>query len=420
MIDCISELRGKGYDVPLYPSGPSEGREADVKARYARILGSAVNPVLRQGNSDRHVVDMVKEDARRHPSNLIRPWSKASRTHVAYMERGDFYGSERTAVMEGASDVAIELVRSDGTVHILKGNTTLEGGEVIDGSFMDVRELQDYFEREIADARDADVILSLHLKTTMMNVSDPIIFGHCLQAFFKSAFEKHIEVLESVGVRPHDGLKSIFRAIEERLPKDRAEAILADFDRCYDTRPRLAMVDSDRGITNLHVPSDVIVDNSMPIVIRDGGKMWNKHGRLEDTKCLIPDRSYATTYQEVLSYVKTRGQFDPLTMGNICNVGLMADRAEEYGSHDKTFEIPADGAIRVRDNATDRVYLCHDVRKGDVWRMCQTKDRAIRNWVGLAVRRASETGCKTIFWLDPGRSHDAALLPLVRCYLEVR
>jgi len=426
--DCVAELRAKGYDVPLYPPGQPEtltDEERNVKARYAKVLGSAVNPVLRKGNSDRHTSDVVKADAMRNPSRLMKHWSRASRSHVAHMTKGDFYGSERSAVVgDRPVDAVIELVANDGAVTVLKESTKLLPGEVIDGSFMDVNELRQFFESEMKDAMDSKILFSLHLKATMMKVSDPILFGHCVRTFFKDAFDKHKADLGEIGVRPNEGLKSVLRAVKESdLPRESVDAILADFDACYETRPWLAMVDSDRGITNLHVPSDVIIDNSMPLVVRDAGRMWNKLGKLEDVKCCIPDRSYATTYQEVLSYVKTHGQFDPATMGNVCNVGLMALKAEEYGSHDKTFEIPFDGTVRVRDKdgpSGTRVFFEHKVRKGDVWRMCQTKDEPIRDWVRLAVERARETqasGTKTIFWLDPDRAHDASILKKVNEYL---
>lgn len=416
--DCIKELRIKGYNVPLYPSEPQNEEEERIHATYAKVLGSAVNPVIRQGNSDRHAAPVVKKDAQKNPSKLMKLWSKACRTHVAHMTQGDFYASEKSHVMTDATDVTIELVTPDGKVTVLKDCISLLPGEVIDGSFMDVRELCDYYEKEMQDAKDTDILLSLHLKATMMKVSDPVIFGHGLKTFYKSAFDKHGAILEEIGAQPNDGLRNILDVVDQNLPPEKAKEIRDDFESCYDNRPWIAMVDSDKGITNWHVPSNVIIDNSMPLVIRDSGGMWNKLGKLEDTKCLIPDRSYATMYQEVISYVKANGQFDCSTMGNVCNVGLMAMKAEEYGSHDKTFEIETDGMVRVRDKTSGEIYLQHNVRQGDIWRMCQTKDEAIKDWVKLAVTRARETGAKTIFWLDPDRAHDRVILGKVNMYLK--
>lgn len=416
--DCIKELRVKGYNVPLYPHEPASDEEKEIKARYAKVLGSAVNPVLRKGNSDRHVAPVVKRDAKKNPNKLMKLWSKASRTHVSHMDEGDFFGSEQTTVMKKATDVLIELVKPDGEVEILKQGLTLEPGELIDGSFMDVAKLCEYFEREMNEAKETNILLSLHLKATMMKVSDPIIFGHCLKTFFKSAYEKHSDLLEQIGAKPNNGLRNIFDVVDKKLIPAKSKEIRKDFEACYEDRPWLAMVNSDKGITNLHVPSDIIIDNSMPIVIRDSGCMYNKLGKLEDTKCLIPDRCYANVYQEVISYTKANGQFDCSTMGNVSNVGLMALKAEEYGSHDKTFELPSSGKVRVRDSNTNEVYFEHTVKKGDVWRMCQTKDVAVRDWVKLAVERARETGSKTIFWLNPKRAHDTALIEKVELYLK--
>lgn len=348
---CITELRAKGYDVPLYPNEPKDAEEEAIQARYAGVLGSAVNPVLREGNSDRRVAAPVKAYAQKNPHKM-GIWSKASRTHVSHMEKGDFFGSEQSTTMKNATDAVIEHHAPDGTVTILKESVPLEAGEVIDAACMSVKELRNFYDTEIQDAKDSDILLSLHLKATMMKVSDPILFGHCVKSYFNDAFVKHADVLDKIGANPNNGLGSVYSSIEDKLSPDEAAAIKADFEACYDSRPWLAMVNSDKGITNLHVPSDIIIDASMPVVIRDSGQMWNKDNELEDTKCLIPDRSYATMYQEMINYVKTNGQFDVATMGNVANVGLMARKAEEYGSHDKTFEIPAQGAVLVKDKST--------------------------------------------------------------------
>ncbi len=332
----------------MYPHEPKNSEEIEIKAKYATVLGSAVNPVLREGNSDRRVAAPVKAYAQKNPHKM-GIWSKASRTHVAHMQTGDFFGSEQSTTVKNATNVVIEHVSPDGTVTVLKESTPLEAGEVIDAACMSVKALKAFYEAEIQDAKDTDILLSLHLKATMMKISDPILFGHCVKAYFKEAFEKHAETLNKIGANPNNGLGSVYSSLENKLPPDEAAAIKADFEACYENRPWLAMVNSDKGITNLHVPSDIIIDASMPVVIRDSGQMWNKDGELEDTKCLIPDRSYATMYQEMISYVKAKGQFDVATMGNVANVGLMARKAEEYGSHDKTFEIPAQGVVQVKD-----------------------------------------------------------------------
>ncbi len=326
--ECIKELRSKGYDVPLYPSEPKNDEEKEIQVRYSKVLGSAVNPVLREGNSDRRVAAPVKAYAQKNPHKM-GIWSKASRTHVSTMDKGDFFGSEQSTVMTAATDVVIEHVGPDGAVTILKESTELEAGEVIDAACMNVKELQQFYEREIQDAKDTDILLSLHLKATMMKVSDPILFGHCVKAFFKEAFEKHADVLTSIGANPNNGLGAVYQSIEQKLPHEQGQEIKADFEACYENRPWLAMVNSDKGITNLHVPSDIIIDASMPVVVRDSGQMWNKDGELEDTKCLIPDRSYGPMYQEMINYVKTNGQFDVATMGNVANVGLMV-RSESF------------------------------------------------------------------------------------------
>jgi len=412
--ECIAELRSQGYDVPMYPTGDSKEDKA-IKAKYAKVLGSAVNPVLREGNSDRRVAKPVKEYAQRNPHKM-GIWSKASRTHVAHMSHGDFYGSEQAHVMDKDGDVRIELVH-DGKTTVMKESTKLLAGEIIDSSFMSVTALRSFLEAEIADAKNSDLLLSLHLKATMMKISDPVMFGHAVTVFFKDAFKKHQATFDRLGVDPKNGLGDVFEKIET-LPADQRKKIENDIAACYKDRPWLAMVDSGRGITNLHVPSDVIVDASMPCVVRDSGQMWNKDDELEDTKCIIPDRCYAPFYQEVLSFVKARGQFDVATMGNVANVGLMAQKAQEYGSHDKTFILPSDGTMKVVDKASGKTLMEHNVQQGDIWRMCQTKDIPIRDWVKLAVSRARATGSPAIFWLDRKRAHDQVLIAKVNTYLK--
>lgn len=416
---CIAELRAKGYDVPIYPTEPTTEEDHDIRKRYGKVMGSAVNPVLREGNSDRRVAPPVKAYAQRNPHRMGM-WSRACRTHVAHMESGDFYANEISKLIPQATTARIELHGTDGTITILNSKVKLEDNEIADSTFMSIQELQDFYEAEINDAKESEILLSLHLKATMMKVSDPIMFGHCIRIYYKAAFDKHGETLEKIGASPNGGLTSIFDVVNAKLPANEAKAIIADFEACYEEQPWLAMVNSDKGITNLHAPNDIIIDASMPVVIRDSGKMWNKMGEMEDTKCIIPDRCYATIYQEVISYVKTRGQFDVSTMGSVANVGLMAQKAEEYGSHDKTFELKQSGSVKVIDNATDEVLLEHlSVSKGDIWRMCQTKDVAIRDWVKLAVDRARATGSRTIFWLDKKRAHDKVLMQRVRHYFEI-
>jgi len=417
LIECIDELRSKGYDVPLYPNEPKDEEEQDILNRYSVILGSAVNPVLREGNSDRRVAAPVKAYAQKNPHKM-GIWSKASKTHVSHMQKGDFFDSEKSTTIKDSTDVIIELISQDGSVSILKETTSLQSGEVIDAATMNVKELKEFYDHEIQDAKDSDILFSLHLKATMMKVSDPILFGHCVKSYFKVAFEKHDEVLQSIGANPNNGLGSVYQSIESKLPSDQASVIMKDFESCYESQPWLAMVNSDKGITNLHVPSDIIIDASMPVVIRDSGQMWNKENELEDTKCVIPDRSYARIYQEMINYVKTNGQFDVATMGNVANVGLMAQKAEEYGSHDKTFEIKSNGIVSVKDKNSGEIYFEHVVNEGDIWRMCQTKDEPIKDWVRLAVSRAKNTGTKTIFWLDESRSHDATIIEKVNLYLK--
>lgn len=399
----------------MYPTGDS-AEDQEIKARYAKVLGSAVNPVLREGNSDRRVAAPVKEYAQRNPHKM-GIWSRASRTHVAHMSHGDFYGSEQSFTAHAGTDMRIEFTPASGETSVLKPVIPLLEGEVMDSSFLSCSALRDFLETEMQDAKDSDLLLSLHLKATMMKVSDPVIFGHAVTVFYKNAFEKNAELFKELGVNPNNGIGDVYEKIES-LPRDQRKKVERDLDDCYKERPWLAMVNSDKGITNLHVPSDVIVDASMPVVIRDSGQMWNKDDELEDTKCIIPDRNYATMYQEVVSFVKAKGQFDVSTMGNVSNVGLMAQKAEEYGSHDKTFILPSDGIVKVIDNKTNEVKMEHSVQEGDIFRACQTKDVAIKDWVKLAVNRARATGNPAIFWLDKDRAHDREIIAKVDTYLK--
>jgi isocitrate dehydrogenase len=412
---AITELQGQGYDVPDYPSDEATGAEDDdIRARYSKVIGSAVNPVLREGNSDRRAPAAVKEYARKHPHSMGE-WSSDSKTHVAHMEADDFRTNEQSVVIGEAQDLRIELHTADGEVTVLKARLPVLEGEVIDATFMSQRALCAFLEDQIVDAKRRDVLFSLHMKATMMKISDPIIFGHAVRTYFSDVFAKHGDVLERVGADPNDGVASILSALRE-LPEEERAQIEADIQQAYETGPPLAMVDSDRGITNLHVPSDVIVDASMPAMIRTSGQMWNAQGKTQDAKAVIPDSSYASIYQVVIDDCKEHGAFDPTTMGTVPNVGLMAKKAEEYGSHDKTFEIPTAGTVRVVD-AAGRTLLEHAVEEGDIWRAMQTKDEAIRDWVGLAVRRARATGWPAVFWLDRERAHDAGLIRLVERYL---
>ncbi|MCJ8165546.1 NADP-dependent isocitrate dehydrogenase [Pontibacter sp. E15-1] len=412
---AIKELQEQGYNIPDYPSDPKSEEEKDIKARYAKILGSAVNPVLREGNSDRRVAEAVKQYAKKHPHSM-GTWSADSKTHVAHMSEGDFYGSEKSAVVEKAGDVKIEFVGADGATKTLKEKTSLKEGEVIDAAVMSRKALRSFLEKEIADAKAQGVLLSLHLKATMMKVSDPIMFGHAVTVFFKDVFEKHAETFKKLGVTPNNGLGDVYAKIKN-LPEDQRAAIEADIKAEYAKRPELAMVNSDKGITNLHVPSDVIIDASMPAAIRSSGKMWGTDGQLHDTKAIIPDRSYAGIYQEVIKFHKENGAFDVTTMGTVPNIGLMAQKAEEYGSHDKTFEMAEAGTVRVVD-ASGNTLLEQKVEEGDIFRMTQTKDLPIQDWVKLAVTRARLTNTPAIFWLDPQRAHDANLIKKVEKYLQ--
>ena len=411
---AIKELQAQGYKVPDYPEDPKTDAEKEIKARYDKIKGSAVNPVLREGNSDRRAPLSVKQYAKKHPHKM-GAWSPDSKTHVAHMNRGDFRSNERATTLTEATDARIEFVGQDGKTTVLKAKTPLKVGEVIDATFMSRRALREFLEAQIDDAKKQGVLFSVHLKATMMKVSDPKIFGHAVSVFFKEVFDKHGAVLQKLGVDPDNGLGDLYAKIKT-LPETERAAIEADIQACYQKRPALAMVNSDKGITNLHVPSDIIIDASMPPMIRDSGKMWGPDGTLQDTKAVIPDSSYAGVYQEVIDFCKKHGAFDPRTMGSVPNVGLMAQAAEEYGSHDKTFKSPGNGTIRVV-TASGQTLLEHAVEEGDIWRMCQVKDAAIQDWVKLAVNRARATGEPAVFWLDKNRAHDAELIKKVNRYL---
>ncbi|XQA78814.1 NADP-dependent isocitrate dehydrogenase [Xanthomonas sacchari] len=412
---AIKELQQQGYALPDYVDEPKDEKEKEAKARYDKVKGSAVNPVLREGNSDRRAPASVKNYARKHPHRM-GAWSAESKSHVAHMDAGDFYGSERSALIEQAGSVRIELVGKDGAVTVLKEKTAVQAGELIDAAVMSKRALAAFVQAQIADAKQQGVLFSLHLKATMMKVSDPIMFGVVVEAFYRDVLDKHAATLKQVGFDANNGIGDLYARIAS-LPEAQRAPIEADLQALYAQRPALAMVNSDKGITNLHVPSDVIVDASMPAMIRDSGKMWNAEGKLQDTKAVIPDRCYAGVYQAVIEDCKLHGAFDPATMGSVPNVGLMAQKAEEYGSHDKTFQIPVDGSVRVTD-AGGTVLLEHAVEAGDIWRMCQTKDAPIQDWVKLAVERARLSATPAVFWLDPQRAHDALMIQKVERYLQ--
>lgn len=414
--EAIRELQSKGYNVPDYPEAPANEEERAIQTRYAKVLGSAVNPVLRQGNSDRRSPLSVKAFSRKHPHKL-GPWSRDSKAHVAHMTTGDFYGSERSITLGAPTTVRYEFADQQGAVTVLKEHLPLLEGEILDAAVMHVRELRRFYEREIEDARQQGLLLSLHLKCTMMKVSDPVMFGHAVTVFFAPVFEKHAVTFRKLGVNPNNGLGDLYAKIQKLPEAERAE-IEADIKAVSATRPALAMVDSARGITNLHVPSDIIIDASMPVVIRESGRMWGPDGQLHETKALIPDRCYATTYKTIIEDCKAHGAFDPATMGSVPNVGLMALKAEEYGSHDKTFIADGAGVIRVVDERSGRTLLEQPVEPGDIFRSCQTKDVAVRDWVKLAVRRARATGAPAVFWLDSRRAHDAQIIAKVETYLQ--
>ncbi|HWU68445.1 MAG TPA: NADP-dependent isocitrate dehydrogenase, partial [Stenotrophobium sp.] len=410
---AIKELQGQGYALPDYPDAPKDDAEKGIKARYDRVKGSAVNPVLREGNSDRRAPVSVKNYARKHPHRM-GAWSTDSKTRVAHMDGGDFYGSEKSVTVEHAGSVRIEWFGKDGSQVVLKPKTTLLAGEIIDAAVMSRRALAAFIDAQIADAKKQGVLFSLHLKATMMKVSDPIMFGVAVGEFYKDVLVKHADALKQAGFNPNNGIGDLYARLGS-LPEATQAAIRADLDAEYAQRPALAMVNSDKGITNLHVPSDVIIDASMPAMIRDSGKMWNAKGELQDIVAVIPDRSYAGVYQATIEDCKAHGAFDPATMGSVPNVGLMAQAAEEYGSHDKTFQIAGDGVVKVIDEA-GKVLLQHDVEAGDIWRMCQTKDAPIQDWVKLAVSRARHT--PAVFWLDPQRAHDRQVIAKVERYLK--
>ncbi|AHL33422.1 isocitrate dehydrogenase [Pseudomonas brassicacearum] len=412
---AIKELQAQGYALPDYPETVTSEADKEAKARYDKIKGSAVNPVLREGNSDRRAPLSVKNYARKHPHKM-GAWAADSKSHVAHMSTGDFYGSEKAALIDAAGSVKIELIAQDGTATVLKEKTTVQAGEILDCAVMSKNALRDFIAAEIEDAKQKGVLLSVHLKATMMKVSDPIMFGQIVAEFYKEALAKHAQVLEQIGFNLNNGIGDLYARIKA-LPAEQQAQIEADIQAVYAARPSLAMVNSDKGITNLHVPSDVIVDASMPAMIRDSGKMWGTDGQLHDTKAVIPDRCYATIYQAVIEDCKQHGAFDPTTMGSVPNVGLMAKKAEEYGSHDKTFQIKANGVVRVSDN-TGRTLLEQNVEAGDIFRMCQTKDAPIQDWVKLAVNRARASSTPAIFWLDPMRAHDGVVIEKVQTYLK--
>ena len=412
---AIKELQSQGYKLPEYPENPKDDKEKDIKARYDKVKGSAVNPVLREGNSDRRAPLSVKAHTRKHPHKM-GAWSPDSKTHVSHMKGGDFRSNEKSMTTTAATDARIEFVGQDGKTTVLKPKVALQAGEVIDATFMSKKALRQFLEEQIEDAKKQGVLFSLHMKATMMKISDPKIFGHAVTVYYKDVFEKHGETLKKLGVDPDNGIGDLYAKIKA-LPDDQRKTIEADIQEVYKKRPPMAMVNSDKGITNLHVPSDIIIDASMPPVIRDSGKMWGPDGKPADTKCVIPDSSYAPVYHEVVEFCKKHGALDPKTMGSVPNVGLMAQAAEEYGSHDKTFKAPGNGTIRVVD-ASGKTLLEHQVEEGDIWRMCQVKDAPIRDWVKLAVNRAKATGAPAIFWLDKTRAHDAQLITKVERYLK--
>ena len=411
---AIKELQSQGYKIPDYPENPKSDAEKEIRARYDKLKGSAVNPVLREGNSDRRAPLSVKQHTRKHPHKM-GAWSPDSKTHVVHMSRGDFYSNEKSVTLTEATDARIEFVDQNGKTTVLKPKLALQAGEVIDATYMSRRALREFLEAQMEDAKKKGVLFSIHLKATMMKVSDPKIFGHAVSVFFKDVFDKHATVFQKLGVDPDNGLGDLYAKVKT-LPEDQRKAIEADIQEVYKKRPAMAMVNSDKGITNLHVPSDIIIDASMPPVIRDSGKMWNPEGKLQDTKCVIPDASYAPVYNEVVEFCKKHGALDPKTMGSVPNVGLMAQAAEEYGSHDKTFKAPGNGMVRVV-TASGKALLEHQVEEGDIWRMCQVKDAPIQDWIKLAVNRARATGAPAVFWLDKNRAHDAELIKKIDRYL---
>ena len=413
---CIKELQSKGYAIPDYPEAPKTDDEKAIRARYARCIGSAVNPVLREGNSDRRAPRAVKEYARKNPHSMAE-WSQASRSHVSHMHSGDFYHGEKSITLDRARDVKMELITKSGKTVVLKALTKLLDREVIDSMFMSKKALMDFYEKEIDDAYKTGVMFSLHVKATMMKVSHPIVFGHCVKIFYKDAFAKHGALFDEIGVNVNNGMANLYDKIAT-LPQSKQDEIKRVQHACHEGRPEMAMVDSAKGLTNFHSPNDIIVDASMPAMIRNGGKMWGADGRLKDVKAVMPESTFARIYQEIINFCKWHGAFDPKTMGTVPNVGLMAQQAEEYGSHDKTFEITEDGVANITDIATGEVLLSQNVEEGDIWRMCQVKDAAIRDWVKLAVTRGRNSGMPVVFWLDQYRPHEAQLITKVKMYLH--
>ncbi len=416
LLAAIKELQGKGYAIPDYPENPKTEEEKGIRARYAKCIGSAVNPVLREGNSDRRAPKAVKEYARKNP-HAMADWSQASRSHVSHMHHGDFYHGEKSITLDKARDVKMELITKSGQTLVLKPKVALQAGEIVDSMFMSKKALLEFYEKEIEDAHKTGVMFSLHVKATMMKVSHPIVFGHCVRIFYREAFEKHGKLFDELGVNVNNGMVDLYNKIAT-LPSAKQDEIKRDLHACHEHRPELAMVDSAKGITNFHSPNDIIVDASMPAMIRNGGKMWGADGRLKDVKAVMPESTFARIYQEMINFCKWHGNFDPKTMGTVPNVGLMAQQAEEYGSHDKTFEISEDGVANIVDLATGEVLLTQNVEQGDIWRMCQVKDAPIRDWVKLAVTRARNSGMPAVFWLDPYRPHENELIKKVKLYLK--
>ena len=413
---AIKELQGKGYGIPDFPEDPKTDDEKAIRARYSKCLGSAVNPVLREGNSDRRAPAAVKNYARKHPHSMGE-WKQWSQTHVSHMEHGDFYHGEKSLTLDKARDVKMELITKSGKAIVLKPKVALLDGEIIDSMFMSKKALLEFYEKQLDDCREAGILFSLHVKATMMKVSHPIVFGHCVKIYYREAFEKHGKLFDELGINVNNGMVDLYDKIKT-LPESLRDEIIRDLHACQEHRPPLAMVDSAKGITNFHSPNDVIVDASMPAMIRSGGKMWGADGKQYDCKAVMPESTFARIYQEMINFCKWHGNFDPRTMGTVPNVGLMAQKAEEYGSHDKTFEIPEDGVANITDLATGEVLLAQDVEAGDIWRMCQVKDEPIRDWVKLAVTRARNSGMPAVFWLDPYRPHENELIKKVQTYLK--
>ena len=416
LISCIKELQSQGYALPDYPDDPKTDAEKSIRSRYSKCTGSAVNPVLREGNSDRRAPLAVKNYARKNPHSMAE-WSQASRSHVSHMHDGDFYHGEKSITLDKARDVKMELITKSGKTILLKAKVSLKDGEIMDSMYMSKKALLEFYEKEIEDAHQTGVMFSLHVKATMMKVSHPIVFGHCVRIFYKDAFNKHAKLFDELGVNVNNGMVNLYDKLAT-LPQSQREEVLRDLHACHANRPELAMVDSAKGITNFHSPNDVIVDASMPVMIRNGGKMWGADGRLKDVKAVMPESTFARIYQEMINFCKWHGNFDPRTLGTVPNVGLMAQQAEEYGSHDKTFEITEDGVANITDLATGEVLLAQDVEEGDIWRMCQLKDAAVRDWVKLAVTRARNSGMAAVFWLDPYRPHEQELIQKVKAYLK--